>query len=127
VNKAQTILDETATEAPSAEEIPQYMFVKTEHRIQRVAFDEILFIEGMRDYLRIHTPEQRIMTLQNFKNMEEMLPQGQFMRVHRSYIVALDKIDSVERNLIHIGKHELRISDSYRETFFARIKQLGVG
>jgi DNA-binding LytR/AlgR family response regulator len=95
-----------------------YFFVKTEFRFEKIDFSEILYIEGMGDYLRIFTRTKKIMTLQNFKKMEEMLPPNNFCRVHKSYIVALDKIDSIERNRIKIGDRIIPISESYKKTFF---------
>lgn len=98
--------------------IDEYFFVKTEFRMEKIKFCEILYIEGMGDYLRIVTSTKKIMTLQNFKNMEEMLPHRLFCRVHKSFIVALDKIESVERNRIKIGERTLPISDTYKKFFY---------
>ncbi|MCX6234597.1 MAG: LytTR family DNA-binding domain-containing protein [Bacteroidetes bacterium] len=95
-----------------------YFFVKTEFRFEKIHFSEILYIEGMGDYLRIFTQTKKIMTLQNFQKMEEMLPPNNFCRVHKSYIVALDKIDSIERNRIKISDRIIPISESYKKTFF---------
>jgi two-component system, LytTR family, response regulator len=99
-----------------------YIFVKTEYKLQRVDFEDILYIEGMKEYLRIHTKTERIMTLQTFKNMEDSLPASNFFRVHKSYIVALNKIDSVEKNRITIGEHIIPISDTYRDAFHLILK-----
>ena len=95
-----------------------YFFVKTEFRMQRVDFDDILFIEGMKEYLRIHTHSEKIMTLQSFVKMEEALPSDNFIRVHKSYIVAIDKIKSVEKNRITIGDAIIPISETYKDSFF---------
>ncbi|HEX3007651.1 MAG TPA: LytTR family DNA-binding domain-containing protein [Bacteroidales bacterium] len=95
-----------------------YIFVKTEFHLEKVRFSDILFIEGMGDYLLIQTPTSKIMTLQNFRKIEEVLPDGRFERVHKSYIVALDKIDRIERNRIYINQKIIPISDTYRKTFF---------
>jgi DNA-binding LytR/AlgR family response regulator len=95
-----------------------YFFVKTEFRFEKIHFSEILFIEGMGDYLRIYTTTKKIMTLQNFRKMEEMLPRVNFCRVHKSFIVALDKIESIERNRIKITDRIIPISESYKKTFF---------
>jgi DNA-binding LytR/AlgR family response regulator len=95
-----------------------YFFVKTEFHFEKVLFSEILYIEGMGDYLRIVTPHKRIMSLLNFKKMEDMLPEANFCRVHKSYIVALDKIESIERNRIKIGDMIIPISDTYKKPFF---------
>ncbi len=96
----------------------EYFFVKTEFRMEKIKFSEILYIEGMGDYLRIVTNSKKIMTLQNFKTMEDMLPSRQFCRVHKSFIVALDKIESVERCRIKIGDRTLPISDTYKKFFY---------
>jgi two-component system, LytTR family, response regulator len=95
-----------------------YFFVKTEFRLEKVKFSDILYIEGMGDYLRIVTPGKRLMTLQNFKKMEEMLPANKFYRVHKSYIVSLDKIENIERNRIKISDKIIPISDTYKKPFF---------
>jgi two-component system, LytTR family, response regulator len=99
-----------------------YVFVKTEYKLQRVDFEDMLYIEGMKEYLRIHTKTERIMTLTTFKNMEGQLPSSNFFRVHKSYIVALNKIDSVEKNRITIGEHIIPISDTYRDAFHLILK-----
>jgi two-component system LytT family response regulator len=91
-----------------------FIFVKTENRLQKVAFSEILYIEGQGDYLKIVTPKARIMTLQNFKKFEEILPPDNFIRVHKSYLVALNKIESITRNRIRIGNILIPVSDSYK-------------
>ena len=77
-----------------------YIFVKTEYRLERVDLDDILYIEGMKDYLRIICTDKKIMTLQSFAKIEESLPSKKFCRVHKSFIVAIDKIKSVERGVI---------------------------
>lgn len=100
-----------------------YFFVKTEFRMQRIDFDDILFIEGMKEYLRIHTSSEKIMTLHSFKSMEEMLPAGNFYRVHKSFIVALNKIDSVEKNRVYIGKNIIPVSSTYKEGFYLFLKK----
>ena len=100
-----------------------YFFVKTEFRMQRVEFDDILFVEGMKEYLMIHTKNEKIMTLQSFKSLEEQLPDNNFVRVHKSYMVALNKIVSVEKNRISIANSTIPISDTYKESFNLLIKK----
>lgn len=95
-----------------------YFFVKTEFRMQRVNFNDILFVEGMNEYLRINTTKGRIMTLLNFRNLEENLPKENFVRVHKSYLVAINKIDSIEKNRIKIGEKAIPVSNTYKESFF---------
>ncbi len=98
-----------------------FIFVKTEHKIQRVDLDEILYIEGLKDYISIYTSNERIVTLQNMKKMEDILPVNRFVRVHRSYIVALDKIASIERGRIFIHDKIIPVGDTYRDTFYKYI------
>lgn len=86
--------------------------------MQRIDFDDILYIEGMSEYLGIKTTKERVMILQNFKSMEEILPAENFVRVHKSYIVALNKIESVEKNRITIGENHIPISNTYKDAFY---------
>jgi len=109
VEKVQQELDKRA--------VKEYMFVKTEYRMERVDFKDILYIEGQGAYLRIFTPKAKIMTLATFRNMESLLPPDNFMRVHKSYIVALNKIESIERGVIRIGGEYIPVGQSYRERF----------
>lgn len=99
-----------------------YLFIKTEYRLEKVEFKDILFIEGMRDYRRIHLLDKRIMTLQSFKDLELELPRNLFVRVHKSYIVSLNKIESIERNRIKIRKELIPISETFKEQFYKTIK-----
>jgi DNA-binding LytR/AlgR family response regulator len=96
-----------------------YFFIKTEYRLQKVNYKDVIYVEGQGDYLKIVLPDENIMTLQTFKKIEEILPRENFVRIHRSYIIALDKIDSIERNRVIIGGQILPISDTYKDSFFA--------
>jgi DNA-binding LytR/AlgR family response regulator len=123
--KAQGII-QPATAKPVASAEPaqkddfsnDFIFVKTEHKIQKVYLHDILFIEGLKDYISIFTPAERIITLQNMKKMEDALPEKHFIRVHKSYIVSINKIDSIERSRIFIGDKIIPVGDTYREDFF---------
>ena len=100
-----------------------FIFVKTENRLEKVFLREIMFIEGMRDYRRIHTTSgRRIMTLQTFAEFERQIPANIVCRVHKSFMVALDKIDSIEKDRIKIKDRTIPISETYRERFFNLIK-----
>nr|WP_294871691.1 LytTR family DNA-binding domain-containing protein [uncultured Pedobacter sp.] len=101
--------------------IQDFIFVKTEHKIQKIQLDDILYIEGLKDYISIYTKAERIITLQNMKKMDETLPKGQFVRVHKSYIISLDKIESIERSRISIFGKIIPIGDTYRDEFFKHI------
>lgn len=100
---------------------PEFIFVKTENRLEKINLHEILYIEGMRDYRRIHTIDKRIMTLQNFKEFEQIIPPKLVCRVHKSYMVSLSKIDSIERNRIRIADQRIPISETYKTSFFQQI------
>jgi two-component system, LytTR family, response regulator len=123
--KAQSILQPSASPAqaelaqqPQQSLLSDFIFVKTEHKIQKVYLNDILFIEGLKDYISIFTPTERIITLQNMKKMEDALPEKHFIRVHKSYIVSINKIDSIERSRIFIGDKIIPVGDTYREEFF---------
>jgi DNA-binding LytR/AlgR family response regulator len=103
-----------------------FIFVKTEHRMQKVFVDDILYIEGMKNYLRIVTHKERIMTLSNFKNMEEVLPPEKFQRIHKSFLIALDKIDNIERNRVCIKDKMFPVSETYKEEFYKKIRDLSI-
>jgi two-component system LytT family response regulator len=112
--------------ATPAQTVQDFIFVKTEHKIQKIELDNILYIEGLKDYISIFTKAERVITLQNMKRMEETLPKSQFIRVHKSYIIALDKIESIERSRITICGKIIPIGDTYRDEFFKKIENKNI-
>lgn len=98
-----------------------YIFVKTEYKIQKVDLADILYMEGLRDYVAIHTTSGKILTLQSMRSFQEQLPESHFMRVHKSYLVALDKIQFIERNRIVIAGNYIPIGETYQEQFQQRL------
>jgi DNA-binding LytR/AlgR family response regulator len=100
-----------------------FIFIKTEYRLEKVLLSEILYIEGMRDYRKIHTTGKPIMTLQTFGEFEQQISPDIICRVHKSYMVAIDKIDSVERGHIKIQNTYIPISETYKRAFWERIKR----
>ena len=98
-----------------------FIFVKTEYRLEKLSLNDILYIEGMRDYRRIHTSDKRIMTLQTFKDFEQEIPSSIICRVHKSFMVSLDKIVSVERDRIKIKDVLIPISETYKKEFLQLI------
>lgn len=112
-----TNTDTAPTEPIPAESTTPFIFVKDGTKLVKVRLDDILYIEGLKDYVTIHTREHKIVTLQRLKNLEEQLPHDKFMRVHHSFIIALDAIDVILRNEIQIGKAMIPISDTYRKAF----------
>ena len=99
-----------------------FIFVKTEYRIEKINFKDILYVEGMKDYLQIHTEDKKIMTLLNFNKLLKHLPADNFIRVHKSYVVSVNKIKSVERKFISVRDVKIPIGDTYREHFFFLLK-----
>ena len=99
-----------------------YIFIKVETKMVRVELDDILFIEGLKNYVSIQTKTKKIITLQVMKQLEEILPSHRFLRVHKSYIIALDKINSVERQEIHIGDRIIPVGITYQESFFRMLE-----
>lgn len=102
---------------------PGYIFIKTEYKIQKIDLADILFLEGLRDYVAIHTTTNgKILTLQSIRSFQEQLPENNFMRVHKSYLVALDKIQFIERNRIVINENYIPVGETYQEAFQQRLK-----
>lgn len=99
-----------------------YIFIKTEYRLEKVDLNDILFIEGMRDYRCLHLPGKRIMTPETFGDLENELPKGNFCRVHKSFIIALGKINSIEKDRIRINDQLIPVSDTYKDNFYRSIK-----
>jgi two-component system, LytTR family, response regulator len=95
------------------------IFVKADYKIVQVELSAILYIEGLKDYVKIYRDgiEKPIVTLMSMKSLEENLPESNFMRVHRSFIVNLEKISTIERNRIIFGKIYIPVSDNYKEKF----------
>lgn len=104
-----------------ADKQPDFVFVKTENRLEKIMINDILYIEGMRDYLRIHTVNKKIMTLQSFSEMEQLIPSHLVCRVHKSYMVAVNKIESIERSEIKIGNIIIPVSATYKELLYQLI------
>lgn len=105
-------------QAPS---IPDYIFIKTSWRLEKVSLDDIIYIEGRRDYRKVYTQQKQIMTLQPFGWFEQELPPQQICRVHKSYMVAISKIDSIEKEGIRIAGITIPVSETYRKQFYALI------
>jgi two-component system LytT family response regulator len=101
----------------------KFIFVKTEYRLEKILLSEILYIEGMKDYRSIQTMNKRVMTLQTFNDFERQISPGIICRVHKSFMVSLDKIESVERDRIKIKDKFIPISETYKKIFYDLIIQ----
>ncbi len=119
--KARAYAELTAQPAstPAAAEEEEYLFLKAEYQLVRVALSDVLYVEGLKDYVKVHlksTP-RALLSLMSLKAMEEKLPTRRFMRIHRSFIVALDKIEAVRRLTVQIGAVTIPVGDQYKEAF----------
>ncbi len=117
--KAQKWFKQKRNESPPEMQKPQEnsLFVKSDYKLLRINFDDIRYIEGLKDYVKIYTDSQSrpILSLISMHTIEEALPSSMFMRIHRSYIVNMSKIEVVERGQIVFGDKYLPVSDSYKE------------
>ncbi|MGL1887322.1 MAG: LytTR family DNA-binding domain-containing protein [Reichenbachiella sp.] len=103
------------------------IFVKTEYRIEKVMVESILYIEGMSDYLQIHLSDgKKIMCLQKFSAFEETLSTDQLIRIHKSFMISIDKIEAIERLRVKIGERLIPIGNTYKTDFFDLIEKKGL-
>lgn len=125
-NKYYDGINKNAANLPSAKgggQEDEYIFIKTEYKIVKVNLADVLYIEGLKDYIRFVTVNEQLLTLQSMKGMEEILPYKKFMRVHKSYIISLKHIETIERNKIKIRDKWIPIGNTYRESFFKVIER----
>src|SRR6476659_5559286 len=118
-NKAKELFDlrNDKSSPNTKEDQPDHIFVHVEYTLVKILFADILFIEGLKDYIKIHlaSSPKPVLTKMSLKSMEEKLPANKFIRIHKSYIVSADKITVIKRDLINIGNHEIPVSDFYKE------------
>jgi DNA-binding LytR/AlgR family response regulator len=115
---ATALSREIAPERPAERD---YLLLKADHKVHRLRYDDILFIQSMREYAAFHTSSGRILSLISLKSLEEELPGNRFVRIHKSYIVAIEKVDALEGNQVIIGKEKLPVGESYREAVMSRV------
>jgi len=124
VNKAIKQLQETSDKiASTTENTADYIFVKADKKLIKLHFNDIFYIEGLKDYVILHTPQKRIVTLQTMKSLEIKLPPDIFMRIHRSYIVNLGNISIVEGNTVHIKNKIIPIGKNYKDVLLSLINK----
>jgi len=122
IDKAQETLDSNKQEVKVEEQ--GFVFVKDNGVLKRIAIDDILFLEAMGDYVKVHTPQKFHVVHSTLKAIEERLPDNKFVRVHRSYIVALNKIDYIQDGVININKTTIPIADTYRSVLNKKLNLL---
>jgi len=110
---------EQKAETHQVEANNEFLFLKSEYKIRRINFNDILYIEGLKDYVKVYTKNdpKPVLSLTSLKILENKLPDSTFMRVHRSFIVNLEKIETIERSRIVFGKVYIPVSDQYKEKF----------
>jgi Response regulator of the LytR/AlgR family len=96
-----------------------YFFIKADRKIFKIFFDDILFIEGLKDYVVVHTQNQKLITAMNIKTIYDQLPKNSFVRVSKSYVINSKHIESVDNNTVYIGENEIPIGNTYRDFFFS--------
>ena len=109
------------SQEPLEKDANDFVFVKTEYKTKKIRLSDILYIEGMKDYLRIVTPNEKIMILQSFSKLLPTLPSNRFSRVHKSFVIALDAIDIIEKSKVKIKEQWIPIGESYKEGFLGEI------
>ncbi|HEY2728077.1 MAG TPA: LytTR family DNA-binding domain-containing protein [Parafilimonas sp.] len=116
-NKAKELFDLKNEKNVQLNQAADYLFVHVEYTLVKILFTDILFIEGLKDYIKIYltSSAKPVLTRMSMKAMEEKLPQDKFIRVHKSYIVATDKISVIKRDIIAIANHEIPVSEFYKE------------
>lgn len=119
VNKAKDRI--TQPKINSENSSRDHIFVKSDYRMLRIDLSDILYLESLRDYVAIHSSSGKILTLQSLRSFEESLPASHFIRVHKSYIIALSKIKSIERKRIVIGQEYIPIGDTYMDEVKKRL------
>lgn len=100
-----------------AEKGSPFVFIKDGTKLVKINYDDILFVEGLKDYVTIVTKTQKIVSLQRLKTLETQLPADKFIRIHHSYIIAIKAVDTIHKGEVQIGTHFIPISDSYRKAF----------
>lgn len=126
VKAIHKVLQEIETEKKlqewSADKEADVLVIKADRKIYRLPFEDILHLQAYGDYVKIQTTGKQLVPKETLNNLEKLLPEDQFIRIHRSYIIALNKVEYVEGNLVHIGERNIPVGKSFREEFLKRIQ-----
>ena len=119
VHKAERMIRSISNPADEVLSNNEFLFLKSDYKIKRINYENIIYIEGLKEYVKVYTihSDNPILSLSSLKILEKKLPADKFMRVHRSYIVNLEKIDTIERSRIVFGKKYIPVGDQYKEKF----------
>ena len=121
VSKARSMQETIAQPAPSGG--PDYFFIKTDNKLVKVLYDDILFVEALQNYVAVYTTSKKYITYLTFHSIEAHLPPARFIRTHKSYIVAANKVESIEGNEITVGTHHVPISRTEKEAVLQQLIQ----
>ena len=119
VNKAKDFI--LLKQKDNSSENVTYFFLKVDNRFEKINYDDILFAEALQNYVAIHTTEKKMLSYITFSQVEKQLPADRFIKVHKSYIVAFDKIKSVEGNIINIAQHQIPVSRGMKDEVMQKI------
>jgi DNA-binding LytR/AlgR family response regulator len=126
VKAIQKVLQEIETEKKlqewSAAKESDVLVIKADRKIYRLPFEEVLLLQAYGDYVKIQTTNKQLVPKETLNKLEKLLPEDQFIRIHRSYIIALSKVEYVEGNMVHIGDKNIPVGKSFREEFLKRIQ-----
>lgn len=112
------------TPAPEAEEKEvDFIFIKSEYHIEKIVLKDLLYVEGMKDYLSFQLTKGRVLSLMNFSQAEALLPDRSFVRIHKSYIVAIKQIETIERNRIRIADKLIPVGETYKDNFYQQLRK----
>jgi len=119
VHKAERMLRSVTKPSDEILSDNEFLFLKSDYKIKRINLRDILYIEGLKEYVKVYVTnsEKPVLSLTSLKNLESRLPAGRFMRVHRSFIVNLEKIDTIDRSRIVFGKKYIPVGDQYKDRF----------
>ncbi|MDF2188149.1 LytTR family DNA-binding domain-containing protein [Paraflavitalea sp. CAU 1676] len=121
--KAKAQCEAAAQPATPAGAEPDYFFIKSDSKLIKIKYDEILFVEALQNYVAVYTTDKKYITYLTFRSIEEYLPASRFVRTHKSFIVAAAKVESIEGNDIRIGQHHIPISRTEREAVLQQLLQ----
>ena len=120
-NRAKESYEVRQKNIPGANKTDDYFFIKADNKLVRIVFNDILFAEGLQNYVVIHTKERKYISYLTFKSLEEYLPAERFIRVHKSFIVSADRVESIEGNDIRIGQHQIPVSRNLKDEVMNRL------
>ncbi len=119
--KAKEFFGQKQNDKAGAQEASSYFFIKADNSLVKIMYEDVLFVEALQNYVTIHTPTKKYISYLTFKSVEEYLPVDAFIKVHKSFIIAANRVDSIDGNEIHIGQHRIPISRTLKDEVMERL------